>query len=66
MGYRSLMTTTHSSNVNLPSSGQHVTARLSTRTVSVAGGNRAQDPLVRDTTGQLVAQSGSAWQNTHQ
>jgi hypothetical protein len=35
--------------LNLPSSGQQVTARLSARKVSVAGGNRAWDPLVRDT-----------------
>jgi hypothetical protein len=36
VGYRSLSMTTPSSNVNLPSSGRHVTARLSSRTVSVA------------------------------
>jgi len=50
VGLNCLTTTTHPPNVNLPSSGQHVTVRLSTRKVSVAGGNRAQDPLVRDTT----------------
>jgi len=50
VGFNSLTTTTHPPNVNLPSSGQQVTARLSARKVSVAGGNRAQDPLVRDTT----------------
>jgi hypothetical protein len=50
VGYHSLTTTTHSSNVNLPSSGQHVTARLSARTVSVAGGNSVQDLQVRGTT----------------
>ena len=50
VGFHSLTTTTHPPNVNLPSSGQQVTARLSARKVSVAGGNRAQDPLVRDTT----------------
>ena len=45
-----LMTTTHPLNVNLPSSGQRVTARLSARKVSFTGGKRTQDPLVRDTT----------------
>jgi len=50
VGFNSLTTATHPPNVNLPSSGQHVTALLSARKVSVAGGNRAQDPLVRDTT----------------
>jgi len=50
VGFHSLTTTTHPPNANLPSSGQHVTARLSARKVSVAGGNRTQDPLVRDTT----------------
>jgi hypothetical protein len=49
VGYRSLTTTIHCANVNVPSSGQHVTARLSASTVSVAAGNRAQGPLVRDT-----------------
>jgi hypothetical protein len=43
VGYHSLTTTTHSSDVNLPSSGQHITAWLSARTVSVARGNRAKD-----------------------
>jgi len=48
--FNSLTTTTHPPNVNLTSSGQHVTARLSARKVSVAGRKRAEDPLVRDTT----------------
>jgi hypothetical protein len=43
VGFHSLTTTTQNS-------GQQSTARLSARRVSVAGGNRAQDPLVRDTT----------------
>ena len=38
MGFHSLTTTTHPSNVNLPSSGHQVTARLSARRISVAGG----------------------------
>jgi hypothetical protein len=50
VGFHSLMTTTHPSNVSLPSSGQQVTARLSARKVSVAWGNRAQHLLVRNTT----------------
>ena len=54
MGFTSLMTTTHPPSVNLPSSLQQVTARLSARKDSVAvggrGEDRAQDPLVRDTT----------------
>jgi len=50
MGFHSLTTTTHPPNVNLASSGQQVTARLSARKVSVTGEKRAQDPLVRDTT----------------
>jgi len=50
VGFHSVMTTTHPPYVNLPSSGRQVTAWLSARKVSVAGGNRAQDPLVRDTT----------------
>jgi len=50
VGFHSLTTTTHPSNVNLPSSEQQVTARLSVRKVSVTEGNRAQDPLIRDTT----------------
>jgi len=54
VGFNSLTTTTHPPNVNLPSSGQHVTARLSARKVSVAEGNRAQDPLVRETTARLA------------
>jgi len=49
VGYHSL-TTTHLPNVNLPSSGQQVTTWLSAHNVSVTGGNKAQDPLVRDTT----------------
>jgi hypothetical protein len=51
VGFHSLTTTTHPPNVNLPSSGQQVTARLSARKVSVTRGKRTQDPLVRDTTG---------------
>ena len=54
VGFHSLTTTTHPANVNLPSWGQQVTARLSDRKVPVAGGNRAQDPLVRDTTKSSV------------
>jgi hypothetical protein len=54
MGYHSLMTTAHSSNINLPSSGQQVTARLSAHKVPVIRGNRAQDPLVRDTTKHVI------------
>jgi hypothetical protein len=50
MGFHSCTTTTHPTNVNLPSTGQQVTARLSVCKVSVTGGNRAQAPLVRDTT----------------
>jgi hypothetical protein len=50
VGIHSLTTTTHHPRVNLPSSGQQVTARLSAHKVSVTRGNRAQDPLVRDTT----------------
>jgi hypothetical protein len=50
VGFNSLTTTIHPSNVNLPSSGQQVTARLYALKVSVARGNRAQDPLVRDAT----------------
>ena len=50
MGFDSVTTTTHPPKVNLPSSGQQVTTRLSARKVSVIRGNRAQDPLVRDTT----------------
>jgi len=50
VGFYSLMTTIHPLHVNLPSSGQQVTARPSARKVSVTGGKRAQDPLVRDTT----------------
>ena len=50
--FHSLTTTTHPPNVKLPSSGQQVTGRLSTRKVSVdgGGGERAQNPLVKDTT----------------
>jgi len=40
VGFHSLTTTTHTPIVNLPSSGQQVTARLSARKVSVAGGER--------------------------
>ena len=50
LGVKRLTTTTHPPNVNFPSSRQQVTARLFARKVSVAWGNRAQDPLVRDTT----------------
>jgi len=51
VGFHSLTTTNHPPNINLPSSGQQVTARLSARKASVAGGGgRTQDPLVRDTT----------------
>jgi len=50
MGFNSLMTTTNPPNINLPSSGQHVTAQLSAHKVSVARGDGAQNPLVRDTT----------------
>jgi len=49
VGINSLTTTTDPPNVNLPSSGQNFTPRLSARKVSVAGRNRAQDPLVRNT-----------------
>ena len=38
VAFHSLATTTHPPNINLPSSGQQVTARLSARKVSVAGG----------------------------
>ena len=41
MGYHSFTTTTNPSNVNLPSSGQQSTARLSARKVSVAGGKQS-------------------------
>jgi len=37
VGFHSLTTTTHPPNVNLPSSGQQETARLSARKVSVVG-----------------------------
>jgi len=50
VGFYSLTTTTHPPNVNLLSSGQQVTARMYACEVSVTGGNKAQDPLVRDTT----------------
>jgi hypothetical protein len=53
VGFHSLTTTTHPPNANIPSSGQQVTARLSTRKVSVAVGNRAQDPMIRDTTSSV-------------
>jgi hypothetical protein len=49
VGFHSLTTTTHPPNVNLPSSGHQVTARLYARKVSVARRNSAQDPLVRGT-----------------
>jgi hypothetical protein len=38
VGFHSLTTTTHPPNFNLPSSGQQITARLSARKVSAAGG----------------------------
>jgi hypothetical protein len=41
VGCHPLTTTTHSSNVNLPSSRQQVTARLSARKVSVTGGEQS-------------------------
>jgi len=44
VGFQSLMTTTHPTNVNLPSSGQQVTARLSPRKVSVTGGEQGPRP----------------------
>ena len=44
MGFHSLTTTTHPSNVNLPFSGQQVTARLTARKVSVAGGTGPKTP----------------------
>jgi len=44
VGFHSLTTTTHPPNVNLPSSGQQVTARLSARKVSVAGGGGGEVP----------------------
>jgi len=50
VGFNSLTTTTNPPNVNVPTSGQQVTARLFARKVSIAGRNRAQDPLVRHTT----------------
>jgi len=49
VGFNSLTTNTHPPNFILPPSGQQDTARLSARKVSVAGGNRVQEPLVRDT-----------------
>ena len=51
VGFHSLTTTTHPPNVNLPSSGQQVTARLSARKVSVGGGGSPQHPLIRDSIG---------------
>jgi len=44
VGFHSLTTTTHPPNVNLPSSGQQVTARLSARKVSVAGEKQGPRP----------------------
>ena len=44
VGFNSLTTTTHPPNVNLPSSGQQVTARLSARKVSVAGETGSKIP----------------------
>ena len=43
-GFHSLTTTTHPPYVNLPYSGQQVTARLSTRKVSVTGGKQGPRP----------------------
>jgi len=56
--FNSLTSTTHPPNFNLPSSGQHVTARLSALKVSVAGAKRAEDPLVVDTNKNLVSGVG--------
>ena len=50
VGCHSLTTTTHPSNVSLPSSGQPSTTRLSALKVSAAVGDRPQDPLLRDAT----------------
>jgi hypothetical protein len=44
MGYHFLTKTTHPSNVNLPSSGQQGTARLSARKVFVARGTGPKTP----------------------
>jgi len=44
VGFHSLTTTTHPSNVNLLSSGQQVTARLSARKLSLAGGEQGARP----------------------
>jgi len=44
VGYRSLVTTIHPSNVSLPSSGQQSIAWLSACKLSVARENRVQDP----------------------
>jgi hypothetical protein len=54
LGFHSLTTTTHPSNVNLPYSEQQFTARLSAPKVSITVGNGAQDALVRDTTLTLL------------
>jgi hypothetical protein len=43
---------------NFPTSTFHLQGRTSARTVSVAGGNRAQDSMVRDTTSKLVSGVG--------
>jgi len=50
-----LTTTTHPTHVNLPSSGQQSTVRLSARKAFVARGEggQGQRPLVRDTTGDF-------------
>ena len=59
MGFNSLTTTTHPPTSNFHLQGSKLPLGLSARKVSVAGGNRAQDPLVRDTT--LVQQHAMAW-----
>ena len=52
VGFDSLTTTTHPPNVNLPPSGQKVTAQLFARKVCVAGSNGAEDSLLTDTTAE--------------
>jgi len=49
VGFNSSTTTTRPPNV-VPSSGQQVNPRLSAGKVSIAGENRAKDPLVMDAT----------------
>jgi len=48
MGFNSLMTTTNPPNINLPSSGQHVTAQLSAHKAPGAPGDGAQKSLVKE------------------